>query len=192
MLGPQEDRPLVLSLGPPRALGFCTESGAQRRLKVTRWTAGSGLGLSQVPRLHPCSRPRSAAVGRRGSRSPTGPSLGTEGPFFAAQQSPCLPRARLQPPSSPADEEDLGPASTNMRAFCREAAIRLSNRVGGFKGPEGSQDRGRASCWVLSLKYGRGTNIYIGTFLTRYPQNAHPVCSGEGAGGIHRLHCILL
>lgn len=160
MLGPQEDRPLVHSLGPPRALGSCTESGAQRRLKVTRWTAGSGLGLSQVPRLHPCSRPRSAAVGRRGSRSPTGPSLGTEGPFFAAQQSPCLPRARLQPPSSPADEEDLVPASTNMRAFCREAAIRLSNRVGGFKGPEGSHRIGAEQVAGCSLQNMAEEQIY--------------------------------
>lgn len=52
-----------------------------------------------------------------------GPSVGTEGPFFAAQQSPCLSRARLQPPSSPADEDNLVPASTNMRAFWREAAM---------------------------------------------------------------------
>ena len=80
-----------------------------------------------------------------------GPSLGTEGPFFAAQQSPCLPRARLQPPSSPADEEDLVPAPTNTRAFCRKAAVRLSNRGGGFKGPEGSRRIGAEQAAGCSL-----------------------------------------
>lgn len=119
--GPRGDSLSILSLGPPRALGFSMESGSRRRLKVAQWTAGSRRGLSQLPRLHPGSRPSTAGVGQRGAGPRPGPSQGTERPFFAAQQSPCLHRARLQPPSRPADQEELVPAPTNMPGFCGEA-----------------------------------------------------------------------
>lgn len=105
-----------------RVLGFCTEPGAQRRPGLAQghptasWQPGWARARSPGSALAP--DPDLPAGG--GGVSQLGPSRGTEGPFFADQQSPCSPRARLQPPSSPADEEILVPASTNMCAFWRE------------------------------------------------------------------------
>lgn len=126
--------------------------GGQGMLKVTQWPAGSQAGPAPGLQAPPSLQPQICWSGEEGELvSQLGPSWGTEGPFFAAQQSPCLPRARLQPPSSPADEENLVPASTNMCAFWREEAAGLSSRVGGFKGPEGSHRigaEGAAGCFL--------------------------------------------
>lgn len=117
--------------------------GGQGWLKVTQWPAGSQAGPMPGPQAPPSLQTQICWSGEEGELvSSSGLQLGTEGPFFAAQRSPCLPRARLQPPSSPADEENLVPASTNMCAFWREEGVRFSDQVGGFKGPEGSHRMG--------------------------------------------------
>lgn len=149
-LGLQEDRPSVLSERLPHVLGFCTESGAPKRPGLAQghpmaswqpgWAHARSPGSTQAP---PSLQTQICwSGGEGGAALQLGPSPGTEGPFFVTQQSPCLPCARLQPPSSPADEENLVPASTNMCAFWREGAVRLSSRVGGLKGPEGSHRMG--------------------------------------------------
>ena len=161
--GPQGDRPSVLLLGPPGALGFCMESGVQRRLKVTRWTAGSQWGLSQLPRLHPSSRPSAAGVGRRGSWAPTGAFSGHRGTVLCSSTVPLFALCQAAASLNPADEEEPVPASTNTCGFWREAVPGSLTQWVDLKAQRAVTGQGRAQAGV--------------------PLNAAcRVCSGEGRG----------
>ena len=135
---------MVPLLGPPGALGFCMESGVQRRLKVTRWTAGSRWGLSQLPRLHPSSRPSAAGVGWRGRWAPTGAFSGHRGTVLCSSTVPLFALCQAAASLNPADEEEPVPASTNTRGFWREAVPGSLTQWVDFKGPEGSQRTGQS------------------------------------------------
>lgn len=116
-----------------------------------------------------------------------GPSQGTEGPFFVAQQSPCLPRARLQPPSRPADEEELVPAPTNTRGFCGEAVPGSLTKWVDLKAQRAVTGRGRARAGV-PFKTRRWTSTH------RSPADHHAsnarVCSGARRGRMSPHHTL--
>lgn len=98
--------------------GLPTESGAWRTVARAGSRSHSGqlaarLGMSQVPRPHPHphSKPRISWWWGRGLVSARG-LTGYRGAVLPAHNSCCLPRARMQPPSSPADEDNLVPELT--------------------------------------------------------------------------------
>lgn len=98
--------------------GLPTESGAWRTVARAGSRSHSGqlavkLGLSQVLRPHSPShsKPRISWWGGRGL-VPAWGLAGHRGVVLSAHNSCCLPRARLQPPSSPADEDSLVPKLT--------------------------------------------------------------------------------
>lgn len=93
--------------------GLPTESGAWRTVAKAGSRSHSGqlaarLAMSQVPRPHPHphSKPRISWWWGRGLVSAWG-LTGYRGAVLLAHNSCCLPRARLKPPSSPADEDNL-------------------------------------------------------------------------------------
>ena len=69
--------------------------------------------------------------------------------------SPRLPCARLQPPSRPADEEELVPAPTNTRRFCGEAVPGSLTEWVDLKAQSAVTGWGRARP-VFPLKHGGG------------------------------------
>lgn len=108
-------------------------------LKVTQWPAG-------LPRLDQSQAPGSALLLAPKLLGLGDGELGSNQGLCWAQRSrsspfnnpSCLPCARLQPSSRPADKEKLVPASTNMCAFRRvgpaQAAGAELGRPGGAKG----------------------------------------------------------
>lgn len=134
--------------GATRRPGLLMESGVQKRLKVTRWTAGSRWGLSQLPRLHPSSRPSAAGVGWRGRWAPTGAFSGHRGTVLCSSTVPLFALCQAAASLNPADEEEPVPASTNTRGFWREAVPGSLTQWVDLKAQRAVRGQGRAQAGV--------------------------------------------
>lgn len=130
------------------------------------------LGLSQVPRLHPRSRPRPVRVGRRGSWSPTWAFTGHRGTVLCCSTTPRLLCARLQPPSVLLTRK-IWCQRPQILCLWEEAAARALARVG----PEGSHRVGQSK--LLGVFFIMG---WRKGYRTRCPKIAFHVCSGERVG----------
>ena len=110
--------------------GHPTESGAWRTVAIAGSRSHCGqlaarLDQIQVPRPQPQPplQTQNHLVMRQGLVSAPG-LTGHRGVVLSAYNSCCLSCARLQPPSSPADEDSLVPEFDNLCAFWREVATR--------------------------------------------------------------------
>lgn len=149
---PEETDPRSPCWGHPApwASAWSQECRGGSRSPGGQLAAGGASASSPGSTRAPDPVPPGWAGGGAGPRP--GPSQGTEGPFFAAQQPPCLPCARLQPPSVLLTRRNRC-QHPQTRGCWREA---LTQRV--EKGPEGSRRLGQSPGRVPFKIRRRGTH----------------------------------